>query len=195
MKIAVIGDIHENTHNLILALDKIKELNAERILCLGDLMNKGIAEILAAFEIPVFSIWGNNDGDKVAITKTSLGVNSKLKMGFTTFEALEIENRKIFLTHYPLLAKPMANSGEFDVVFYGHDHKHNVDKIRNCLIVNPGEISAHKNKKATFALYDTETDNVEIIELEGSISVKSESVEKYFEKKQFKFEQGKSHQY
>jgi len=68
MKIAIISDIHENFHNLILALQEIEKHDIEQIICLGDLMNAGIAKILATQKIPVFMIWGNNDGEKVDIT-------------------------------------------------------------------------------------------------------------------------------
>src|SRR3989338_5607025 len=108
MKIAVISDIHENFHNLVLFLKEIKKYDVQKIIFLGDFMNNGIAKLLSNADIPVISIWGNNDGDKVAITKTALSENSNLTVGFDTFDFLEIGNRKIFITHYPLLAKPMA---------------------------------------------------------------------------------------
>ena len=61
MKIGIISDIHENFHNLILALNQLKEHGVEQIFCLGDLMNAGIAKILSIQDVPVFLIWGNND--------------------------------------------------------------------------------------------------------------------------------------
>ncbi len=99
--------------------------------------------------------------------------DSNLTVGFDTFDILEIDNRKIFITHYPLLAKPMAKSGEFDAVFYGHDHMKSLDKIKNSIIVNPGEISAHKTGIATFALYDTKTNSAKIIKLKKTITTKT----------------------
>jgi predicted phosphodiesterase len=41
-------------------------------------------------------------------------------------------------------------------VFYGHNHKKNIENINNCLLLNPGEVSAHKTKIASFAVYDTD---------------------------------------
>ena len=58
MKIAIISDIHENFHNLILALQEMEKQGIQQIICLGDLMNSGIAKILATQTIPVFMIWG-----------------------------------------------------------------------------------------------------------------------------------------
>ena len=195
MKIAVISDIHENFHNLVLFLEEVRKYDVQKIIFLGDFMNNGIAKLLANANIPVVSIWGNNDGDKVAITKTAMSEKSNLTVGFDTFDFLEIDNRKIFVTHYPLLAKPMAKSGDFDAVFYGHDHIKNLDKIGDCLIVNPGEISAHKTGKASFAVYDTKTNSAELIELKESISTKTNDVDESLSKTKFKFSSSKTHKY
>jgi len=73
MKVAIISDIHDNFHNLILVLKKIREdQDIKRIIFLGDFINNGIAKILAGSDIAVHAIWGNNDGDKSILTKTSL---------------------------------------------------------------------------------------------------------------------------
>lgn len=73
----------------------------------------------------------------------------------------------------------MAKSWDFDAVFYGHDHKYNMDKINDCIVVNPGELGAHKFGKASFALYDTKTNAAEIVFLDKFISLQSEKVDKH----------------
>ncbi|MFA7718225.1 MAG: YfcE family phosphodiesterase, partial [Candidatus Absconditabacterales bacterium] len=171
MKIAVLSDTHENAHNLVVALEECQKLHVEKIFFLGDFNNNGVAKIFASSSIPVFAIWGNNDGDKAAIVKTSLAPGSNLEMGVDVFDIITLDGRNIFLTHYPMLAKPMAKSGDFDAVFYGHDHKHNMDTIGDCIIVNPGELGAHKFGKASFALYDTKTNEAELIFLDQYISL------------------------
>jgi uncharacterized protein len=60
MKLAIISDIHENFHNLVLALEEIEKRKCSQIICLGDLMNTGIAKVLAKAPIPVLCLWGNN---------------------------------------------------------------------------------------------------------------------------------------
>lgn len=195
MKIAIISDIHENFHNLVLFLNDVKKYDIKKIIFLGDFMNNWIAKLLAASEIPVYAVWGNNDGDKVAITKTALSQWSNLEVWFDTFDIIEIENRKIFLTHYPMLAKPMAKSWDFDAVFYWHNHLYNIDQTNNCIIVNPWEISAHKTSKATFAIYDLETNQAEIITLQWAITLKTEESDEHREKSWFIFSKSKTHQY
>jgi len=194
MKIAVIADIHDNAHNLVLALDKINSYkNVEKILFLGDFAGAAIAALLKSCPIPVFAIWGNNDGDKCLITKFTSEKDSNLEVGFATFDSLEIDGRKIFLTHFPMLAKPMCKSREFDAVFYGHNHLKNKEKIGDCLLVNPGEISAYKTGLSTFAIYDTKTNDAEIIEVEGCITTNTPESQKKFKDIQYKFNKQKGH--
>ena len=196
MKVAIISDIHDNFHNLILVLKKIKKnKDIKKIIFLGNFINNGIAKILAGLNIPVRAIWGNNDGDKSAITKTSLNTKSNMTTADNVYDFLEIENRKIFITHYPDIAKPMAKSGEFDAVFYGHNHIKNKDRIGDCLVVNPGEVSGHKNSQISFAIYDTEKNDAEIIDVEGGVFVKNKEVEEYLDDLGFDFSKSKGHQY
>ena len=180
MKIAIISDIHENFHNLILALQEMGTHNIQQIICLGDLMNSGIAKLLATQAIPVFMIWGNNDGEKVEITLAAKRAQSKLTVSTKVYDFLELGGRKIFISHYEDLAEPMAKSGAYDAVFYGHTHIAQKAQIKDCWVVNPGEISAGKTKKATFAIYDTVENEVEMITLKASITLKTPLMEAYF---------------
>ena len=178
MKIGVISEIHENFHNLILGLRKMKEEKVDQIICLGDLMNDGIAKVLSISETPVFMIWGNNDGDRVVLTKTSSRPGSHLSSSINTYDFLEYNNRKIFVTHYDDLAIPMAKSGMFDVIFYGHTHISKLEQQGNSLIVNPGEISAQRTGIASLAVYDTILHKARIIELENIVTLKTKSAKR-----------------
>ncbi len=180
MKIAIISDIHENFHNLILALQEMEKQQVDQILCLGDLINPGIGKILATQSIPVFLIWGNNDGDRVEITLASKREGSQLSVSPRTFDFITLDGRNFFLTHYDDLAKPMAKSGLYDAVFFGHNHDLSHEKIGNCWVLNPGELAASKTKTATFMIYDTQQNNFEIITLEGSVTLKTPLMEAYF---------------
>lgn len=187
MKIAVISDIHDNFHNLVKVLKSIEVQEVEQVIFLGDFINNGIAKILAKFSVPVFAIWGNNDGDKVMIIKTSLEDGSNLSINDKTYDFVEFEGRKIFLTHYPDLAMPMAQSGKFDAVFYGHNHDKYQENVGACLLLNPGEISGHKNTEVSYAIYNTQTNDAEIISISDIVSVKTEEASEYIEKQGIKF--------
>ncbi len=193
MKIAVIADIHDNAHNLVQALELIYKSDAEKIIFLGDFVGAAIANLLVSSELPIFAIWGNNDGDKALITKFSLGEKSNLEMGFDIFDTFEIDGKKLFLTHYPLIAKSMAKSGDFDAVFYGHNHLKNKEMVGNCLLLNPGEVGAYKTSKPTLAIYDTKTNDAEILDIPNSITTNTEISQKKFKDISYEFNKLKGH--
>lgn len=182
MKIAIISDIHENFHNLLRALEEMDKIGVEQILCLGDLMNAGVAKILAHHTIPTYLIWGNNDGEKVDIVKASYRENSQLTVSLNSYDFLELGGKDIFISHYDDLAKPMAESGRYDAVFFGHNHIASEEKVGHCHVVNPGEICAQKSGTATMAIYDTVDNTVDLVTLENTISLKSDYVDNYFKK-------------
>ena len=194
MKVAIISDIHDNAHNLVLTLEKINDYqDVEKIIFLGDYCGAAISRLLLSNPIPVFAIWGNNDGDKCLITKFSMEKDSNLEVGFETFDVINLDNRKIFLTHFPMLAKPMCKSGEFDAVFYGHDHTKNKEIINDCLLINPGEVGGYKTGVSTFAIYDTKTNDAEIIETKGCITTNTELSKQKFKDIKFEFNKQKGH--
>jgi putative phosphoesterase len=196
MKIAIISDIHDNFNNLVSVLKKINDnKEIEQVIFLGDFINNGIAKFLTGFNLPVYAIWGNNDGDKCAITKTALDKESNMTIADNIYDFLEFDNRRIFITHYPDLAKPMAKSGEYDAVFYGHNHIKNKDRVGNCLVVNPGEISGHKESKVSFAIYDTKINDAEFVEIDNPVRVRTEEVEEYLAGLKFEFSKSKGHKY
>lgn len=195
MKIAIIWDIHDNSYNLVSFYEKIQDMNIEYIFCLWDLMNNWIAKILAYSNIPVKMVWWNNDWEKVGITKTSLSKDSKLSVSASSFDIIELAWKVFFLSHYPVLAKPMAKSWDFDAVFFGHTHKSHISNINDCWVINPWEISSHKTWKSTFAIYDTQKNTSEIIELEDFQNMKFEKVTKYRNKIWFEYSQTKEYNF
>lgn len=179
MKIAILSDIHENFHNLLRALEIGREQGIEHILCLGDLINPGIAKTLATCGTPVNCIWGNNDGDKVLITRFALADDSEMVMSDKTYDFVMLDGKKIFMSHYTELARPMAKSGEYDLVCYGHDHQKFYDQEGACHIVNPGELSGHLTGVVSFAIYDTAADDVQFFEIDDAVIVRTELMKKY----------------
>jgi len=174
MKILIISDIHENFDNLARVLEKIPELWVEMIFCLWDLINGWIARMIASQEIPTHLVWWNNDGTRVAITKKFIEANNESTVSNECFDSCVVWWRKIFLTHYPLLARSIAKSWDYDAIFYGHDHFKYNENVEDCLLFNPWEISAHKTGMCTFWVYDSGTNTAEFYEIENPSSVKTE---------------------
>ena len=62
------------------------------------------------------------------------------------------------------LAEPIAKSGEYDVVIYGHTHEIDVRK-EGTLIVNPGETGGWTTGRSTVAIVDLDSLEAEIREI------------------------------
>ena len=151
MKFAVISDTHDNFANIRKALLWIEAQGIDVILHCGDICKRDTFEDMQnAFKGEIKFVRGNGDFDLDEIP-----LEMELLLG----------DKKVFLNHYPERARKMAQSGEFDMVFYGHTHVPWEEKIKNCRVVNPGEMAGQRNKP-TFARYDTETEKLELKILE-----------------------------
>ena len=80
MKIAIMSDSHDNIWKLDQALAKVKE--ADVLIHCGDLCSPFVIKHLGewADEKPVYIVWGNNDGDRLAITSNAEAYKS-IKIG------------------------------------------------------------------------------------------------------------------
>lgn len=164
MKIAILSDIHDNLENLNKALTYLRANSIEEIIFCGDFCSPFSAKLLSEFPGKVHAIFGNNDGDKFLIlekTKT----NHKFKLYGEYIgdldNTLEIDGKKIGVSHYPFYAKTMAKTGWYDCVFYGHNHIADKQKFGHCLLLNPGSLGLGKD--ASFAVYDTQLHGSEIM--------------------------------
>ena len=161
MRIAVISDIHDNLWNLAAAMTSIKR-ETDVLLCCGDLCSPFVVDELAKFERDVHIVFGNNDADLYRITvKASKTPN--VRVYGELFEQT-FDNKRIAMNHFDYLAKPIARSGVYDVVCFGHNHELEVTSYGACLGINPGPIMGAKFSKgrwedvaASFVVYDTQT--------------------------------------
>jgi putative phosphoesterase len=160
MKIAICSDIHDNIWKLESAL-KLMNGASELIFC-GDFCAPfTLGQIADGFPGPIHAVYGNNDGDPRLLLQVAAKVGRAAIYG--QFAELTLGGLKIAVNHYPEIARPLAESGRYDVVCYGHDHKVFQEQIGNCLLVNPGEIMGRFGR-STFMLLDTTDRSVTVIE-------------------------------
>jgi putative phosphoesterase len=162
MLYAVLSDTHDNIWKLEAALPTLA--NADVLFHCGDLCAPFVVKMLgeAISEKPIHIIWGNNDGDPGLITKVTQGYPNINLHG--QFAMLEVGGRKVALNHYPELARGLAYTGDFDLVFFGHNHIASEERIKDCLLLNPGELMG-LNGRSTFAIVDSNSLFVEWIEI------------------------------
>jgi uncharacterized protein len=165
MKIAVVSDTHDNLPNFKKALGWIENNNIKIIIHCGDICTLPfLRESINDFPGKIYLCLGNVDKDHFEISS-----NQKRKFNnvlfFNEWGELELDNKKIAFTHFPDLAKKLAITNKYDIIFYGHTHKPWEEKTKKTKIVNPGNL-AGLFYKPTFAIYDTKKDNLQLKILE-----------------------------
>ncbi|PIR93289.1 YfcE family phosphodiesterase [Candidatus Falkowbacteria bacterium CG10_big_fil_rev_8_21_14_0_10_43_10] len=164
MKIAIISDTHDNVPNLEKALAWMKENNIEQLIFCGDLCAPSILKEVIAPNFPgaVHMVFGNVEDRE--LTPKVAGQFKNIKHYGDQGE-MEIDGKKAAFAHYPELAKKLAETGKYDFVFYGHNHRAWTEKIGQTELLNPGTL-AGMFAKATFAVWDTKTGELELKILE-----------------------------
>lgn len=164
MLLGIISDTHDNLPNIYSALDFFKKQGITTIIHCGDVCAPSVMkEIAEKFSGAVHLVFGNVDGDTQKMKE--LGKNLPNLTLHGEQGQVEIDGKKIGFVHYPREAEAMATDGDFDAVFYGHDHKAWEKQIGKTTLRNPGTL-AGLFAKPTFAVYDTTTNKAKLILVE-----------------------------
>lgn len=159
MRVAVLSDLHDNLATWELIAKELKASKADAMLFLGDMCSPAMmAQVAEEFSGPIFLVFGNVDGDKPLMLERAAEFDHLHVMGERG--EVELEGRKLFLTHYPDIARAFAKSGGFDACCYGHDHIKHLEKVGSTILLNPGTAGG-MFQYPSYALVDTETLNVE----------------------------------
>jgi len=160
MRIAILSDIHDNIWALDELLPRLADCDA--VLFLGDFCAPFTLAMLAQrFQGPVHVVWGNNDGDKLLLTRNADQAGNVVLHG--DLAELELGGRRIAMTHYPNIAKVLAHSSRYALVCHGHDHQRALTRHDLTLLLDPGEVMGRFGVRS-YAIYDTVAADAEIIE-------------------------------
>jgi len=172
MKVAIISDIHDNIVNLEKCLAWCRENKIEELIMCGDLCAPAtLVRVLAPkFSGKIHMVFGNVSDRELELEKAKEIAHV---IHYGDLGEFEVDGKKVAITHYPVEAKKLAQSGKFDFVFYGHSHEPWIDTSASLVrgskkitqMVNPGTL-AGMFQKATFAVWDTESGKLELKLLE-----------------------------
>jgi putative phosphoesterase len=160
MLIGVISDTHDNMTALKKAIDLFNEREVELVLHAGDYIAPFTAREFRRLKCNLVGVFGNNDGEKFGLANNF----SSFGELYDGIHQIEINGKKIALTHYPEIAETLADSGAYDVVIYGHTHLADI-RGPNPLVVNPGECGGWLEGKSTIAILDLAAMNAELVGL------------------------------
>lgn len=162
MKIAIISDTHDNIPNLEKCLSFLKKEGIKTLIHCGDVTTgETLKKLREKFEGKIFLSFGNME-----INETFSDIKDLKDIEiFEEFGKLEIDNLKIGFCHMLNLAHQKCQEENFDFIFHGHTHKPWLEKIKKCVIANPGNI-AGLFYKPTFAILETKDKKISLIILE-----------------------------
>ena len=151
MKIAVFSDIHDNEVRLAEMISIIASAHIEIGICCGDVASIETLEQAAKPFKLLYLALGNADF-KLAGQTGLIPENVKY---FERIGAFELGGKKVAIVHKNDAAEKIAESGIYDIVFYGHTHTPWEKKIKKTIILNPGEVAGQFGP-ASFCIYDTD---------------------------------------
>jgi hypothetical protein len=167
MKIAIISDTHDQEIRLKKLIEDFNEnIKPELLIHCGDLVSPFMFKELAKFNGDVHIVFGYQDvgsllnlvrNDKAICKLNNLIIHDE-------FGELEIGDKKLAFIHNNKLGLLIAESGKYDAVFYGHTHEARIEKIKDCLTINPGDIMGRKNNPS-YVILNTEKMEAELIEI------------------------------
>ncbi len=156
MKLLICSDTHDRLDHIEAMVARSGE--ADLLLHCGDIVSPFTLKHLAAhFDGPVHLVWGNNDGDRWRLAQVAATLPQVTLHG--EFAELEVEGFRIAMVHFPALARPLFESGRYDLVCCGHNHQAAIERREGRLLVNPGTLYGTL-WPATYAVLETETRSV-----------------------------------
>jgi predicted phosphodiesterase len=135
MKLALVSDSHDHVKNL---------------------------DSLARFSGEVHFVFGNNEGDRVTISRMAErfpNINIRGEAGI-----LDTGSGIVAWTHLPEFGYELAATGKYVAVFSGHTHKRRSEKVGDTWHINPGELMGLREDPG-FAVFDPETGELEYFDL------------------------------
>lgn len=164
MHIGVIADTHDNVAAVENAVSVFEDYGIDVVLHCGDVIAPPVVEFFEGFE--VHAVLGNNDGEVSGLETAfdDLGQGSQLH---GRFAELRIAGTEIAVLHGEDRTEVEAHAerGEYDYVFYGHHHEHEVRAVGDTTVVNPG---------AHFPTVPDEHRSVAVVDLDaGSVTVET----------------------
>ncbi|MSR59682.1 MAG: metallophosphoesterase [Planctomycetaceae bacterium] len=137
MRIAVVSDTHGHVGNTTAAVHLIQKQDVQAVLHCGDIGSPAIIPLFAAW--PTHFVFGNVDHDaqRLAATITAAGQTCHERFGSVCFDGIQIA----FL-HSDDLSRFAAtiDSGDYNLVCYGHTHVAEQHRVKDTLVLNPGAL-------------------------------------------------------
>lgn len=159
MKLLIISDSHDNIVRLRHVLGFAEKLKVGAIIHLGDWYRVVPEEIARVKNIPVYTVLGNADY-RPELREELQQASIKYSENFLE---LELDNKKIGLSHYPSGIRNLIDGQKYDLLLHGHTHKRKNEVHGKTRVLNPGALQG--TQLPSFAVYDTSSGEVEFVDI------------------------------
>lgn len=176
MLIGIISDTHDNLLGLKKGIKVLKERGVEMLVHCGDWVSPFTLEFfqteIAGWNIPVKSVVGNNPGDTKRTIMSNSSMENPIEWPKTVTLTFEVDAKKVIVYHgddYAIM-DAIISCQKYDLLLTGNTHAPRNEVQGKTLIVNPGSTSYAAEgqiiEQASVAVYDTKSDQAEIIYLD-----------------------------
>jgi putative phosphoesterase len=163
MLIAVMSDSHDNIWNLRKVMEISKQERVGTIIHCGDFVAPFMLKELAAADVPVHGVFGNNDGDQHTLTRLATSEFPDIHL-HGHFGEISIDGQSIAFTHYDFFAEGLIATGNYKLVAFGHSHVYDFKNVDGNILLNPGEVMG-KEGSPGFCLVDTDIWEIKRVEI------------------------------
>ncbi len=137
MRLGVVSDTHGEMRFARPAVDLLETLNVDLVIHCGDIGDESIIRLFDRW--PAHFVFGNVDGNA---QRLRTAIEAAGQTCHEMFGSLVCEGKKIaFLhSHDTQRFRETIDSGEWDLVCYGHTHIAEQHLVGKTLVLNPGAI-------------------------------------------------------
>ena len=160
MKIGIISDTHENVDAIRWAITYFNDMKIDFMIHLGDIISPIMQRYFSELKSNALYIYGNNDGEKRFLKE-------KFNTIFEPPYEIELDNKKILLTHKPLNWNETIEKYNPDFILYGHTHKIDFEIRKKTVIFNPGEACGLLTGEKSVAILNTSKREIMLVRDDG----------------------------
>ena len=171
-KIGIISDTHDDIVNVRKAIEIFRSYKIKYVIHAGDYVFPGIVKEFGNLKDAKFiGVFGNNDGEKMGLSKNFKEIDGELK---GEFGELSLDGLKVGIYHGTNneLTESISSNNIYDVFICGHTHKKRAETRGKTLILNPG--TAHRDfpnidgkieSEPNIIIFETDTNHYEFVRL------------------------------
>lgn len=161
MKIGVISDSHDHLDRIRQAVNLFLEEGVGHVLHAGDFVAPFTAQEFARLDCPFTGVYGNNDGERLALQKQFSAFGQLLPV----CAKVELEGKRIIVVHEADLVEELSSNRALDLIVYGHSHRSDLREGKP-VILNPGEACGWVTGKASVTVVSLEDMAARLVALE-----------------------------